>query len=68
MDRRRMTSLKTLEGANQSPRRKLNLKGELVLVIAPTLTVLGVLALVEVLSRQRLLFASLAKECVSNLP
>jgi CBS-domain-containing membrane protein len=38
----------------------LDLKGELALATAPTLTVLGVLALVEVLSRERLLFASLA--------
>lgn len=49
-----------MEGVNQSPKRRLNLKDELVLATAPTLTVLGVLALVEVLSRQRLLFASLA--------
>ena len=56
----RRSSLKPVEGANRSLRRRLNLRGELVLAIAPTLTVLGVLALVEVLSRQRLLFASLA--------
>jgi CBS-domain-containing membrane protein len=53
-------SLKPIEGANRSIRRKLGLKGELLLATAPTLVVLGVLALVEVLSRQRLLFASLA--------
>lgn len=54
------TSLKPIEGANRSFRRKLGLRGELLLATAPTLVVLSVLALVEVLSRQRLLFASLA--------
>lgn len=43
-----------------SRRRRLGLRRELLLAIAPTLTVLLVLALVEALSRQRLLFASLA--------
>ena len=56
----RRSSLRPVEGANRSLRSRLDLKGELVLAAAPTLTVLGVLALVEVLSRQRLLFASLA--------
>lgn len=41
-------------------RRRLGLKGEMLLALMPTLTVLFVLALVETLSRQRLLFASLA--------
>ncbi|MEG4107927.1 HPP family protein [Microcoleus sp. S13_C5] len=54
------SSLKPIEGANRSLRRRLTLKGELALAIAPTAIVLGVFALVEVLSRQRLLFASLA--------
>ncbi|GAA6619500.1 HPP family protein [Scytonema sp. NUACC26] len=53
-------SLKPLEGANRSLRQKLDLKGELLLAAAPTVTVLVVLALVEALTRQRLLFASLA--------
>ena len=53
-------SLKPVEGANRAPRRRLGLKGELILASLPTLIVLVVLALVEVLSRQRLLFASLA--------
>ncbi|MGG6269646.1 HPP family protein [Leptolyngbya sp. AN03gr2] len=53
-------SLKPIEGANRSLRRRLGLKGELLLATAPTLVVLCVLALVEALSRQRLLFASLA--------
>lgn len=54
------SSLKPIEGANRSLRRRLTLKGEFTLALAPTAIVLGVLALVEVLSRQRLLFASLA--------
>jgi CBS-domain-containing membrane protein len=53
-------SLKPLKGANRSLRSRLNWKGELALATAPTVVVLSVLALVEVLSRQRLLFASLA--------
>ena len=43
-----------------SRRRRLGLRRELLLAVAPTLTVLLVLALVEAVSRQRLLFASLA--------
>ncbi|MBL1178942.1 HPP family protein [Pantanalinema sp. GBBB05] len=54
------TSLKPIEGANRSLRRQLTLRDEFALALAPTAIVLGVLALVEVLSRQRLLFASLA--------
>lgn len=43
------------------PRRwRLGVRRELLLALAPTLTVLVVLALVEAVSRQRLLFASLA--------
>ncbi len=41
-------------------RKRIGVKGELLLAIMPTATVLGVLALVETLSNQRLLFASLA--------
>ncbi|MFN3652096.1 MAG: HPP family protein [Armatimonadota bacterium] len=44
----------------RSLRRRLTLRGELALALLPTVTVLLVLALVETLSRQRLLFASLA--------
>ncbi len=54
------SSLKPIEGARRSLRRRLDLKGELLLALLPTVTVLTVLALVEILSRQRLLFASLA--------
>ncbi|MBD2256948.1 HPP family protein [Pseudanabaena sp. FACHB-2040] len=53
-------SLKPIQGANRALRRRLTLKGEFALAIAPTAIVLGVLALVEALSEQRLLFASLA--------
>lgn len=41
-------------------RRRLPLRAELLLALLPTATVLGVLALVEAYSHQRLLFASLA--------
>ena len=54
------SSLKPLEGANRSLRSRLNWKGELALAAAPTVVILIMLALVEVLTRQRLLFASLA--------
>ncbi|MFB2772030.1 HPP family protein [Pelatocladus sp. BLCC-F211] len=54
------SSLKPLEGANRSFRRRLDWKGELALATAPTVIILSVFALVEVLTRQRLLFASLA--------
>lgn len=53
-------SLKPIKGANRALRDRLDLKGELLLALFPTLTVLGVLVLVEVLTEQRLLFASLA--------
>lgn len=53
-------SLKPIEGANRTLRRRLTLKGEFALALAPTTLILAVLALVEVLSQQRLLFASLA--------
>ncbi|KIF79943.1 HPP family protein [Noviherbaspirillum autotrophicum] len=46
---------------NKLPRRRrIGLKGELALALMPTAIVLLVLVLVEALSRQRLLFASLA--------
>jgi CBS-domain-containing membrane protein len=54
------SSLKPVEGANRALRSRLSLRDELVLAFFPTAVVLGVLALVEVLSEQRLLFASLA--------
>lgn len=56
----RRESLEPVEGANRALRRRLTLKDEFLLALGPTVTVLGVLALVEALSRQRLLFASLA--------
>ncbi len=54
------SSLKPLRRANRTLRRRLGLKGEIVLATAPTFIVLTVMALVEALSQQRLLFASLA--------
>lgn len=54
------SSLKPIQGAHRTLRSRLSLQGEFVLALAPTLVILGVLAFVEVLSRQRLLFASLA--------
>lgn len=54
------SSLKPVKGANRSLRSRLSLQGEFVLALLPTVIVLAVFALVEVLSRQRLLFASLA--------
>lgn len=44
----------------QSFRRHQSQRGELALALMPTASVLGVLVLVEIFSRQRLLFASLA--------
>lgn len=49
-----------VEQAARAARRRLSVGGELALAFLPTATVLLVLALVEVLSRQRLLFAALA--------
>jgi CBS-domain-containing membrane protein len=57
---RERDSLQPVTGANRELRKQLTLKDELILALIPTLVVLGVLAFVEVLSRQRLLFASLA--------
>ncbi len=53
-------SLKSVEGATKPLRRSLGLKGEFTLMLLPTLTVLSVLVLVEVLSGHRLLITSLA--------
>lgn len=52
--------LESIKPGNNRKRRRLTLKGEFALASMPTLVILTVLALVEVLSRQRLLFASLA--------
>ena len=61
------SGLKSTQSPRHSIRNRLGLKGELVLAAAPTVTILLVMAFVEVLSRQRLLFASLAEECFLNL-
>lgn len=53
-------SLKPIKGAKRSLRSRLNLKEEFMLAMLPAVTVLTVFALIEVFSRQRLLFASLA--------
>lgn len=53
-------SLKPIPGADRPIRRELTLKDELMLATLPTVVVLGVLGLVEALSQQRVLFASLA--------
>lgn len=53
-------SLRPVQGADRSLRRRLTLKDELLLAVLPTATILLVLAMVEVLTEQRLLFASLA--------
>ncbi len=54
------SNLKSVQTGGRSGRRRLGIKAELALAAAPTATVLIVLGFVEVLSRQRLLFASLA--------
>lgn len=48
------------DGKTRRARRRLGLRGELLLVALPTATVLIVLTLVEAITSQRLLFASLA--------
>ena len=60
MEEKKRESLKPVEGANRSLRQRLGLRGEFILALLPTITVLAVLALMESLSQQRLLFASLA--------
>ena len=53
-------SLKPLQGADRTGRKRLGLRGELLLALFPTATMLIVLALVEMLAHQRILFAALA--------
>ena len=53
-------TLKPIGEADHAVRHRSGLKGEFALALLPTLTVLLVFAFVEVLSSQRLLFASLA--------
>lgn len=55
-----LQSLKPIEGAARPGRRRLTWKQELALAVLPTAVVLVVLAFVEILARQQLLFASLA--------
>jgi CBS-domain-containing membrane protein len=53
-------SLQPIPGADRALRRRLSLKDEFLLATLPTVVVLVVLATVESLSQQRVLFASLA--------
>jgi CBS-domain-containing membrane protein len=55
-----MESLEPSERDRGRVRRRLGVRGEIALALLPTVTILVVLGLVEVFSRQRLLFASLA--------
>lgn len=55
-----LESLKPVRGAERPLRRNISWKGELALVLLPTAVILAVLGLVEALTHQRLLFASLA--------
>lgn len=59
-DRSGLQSGQKSDRTSRSRRQRLGVKEELLLAAAPTATVLIVLAFVEVLSKQRLLFASLA--------
>ena len=59
-DRANLQSLEPTSPYQRRLRKRLTLRGELLLAMLPTLTVLGVLATVEVVTEQRLLFASLA--------
>ncbi|GJG86508.1 hypothetical protein tb265_16890 [Gemmatimonadetes bacterium T265] len=54
------TTATPVRDAPYTARRRLGLRGELALAALPTATVLLVLAFVEAVARQRLLFASLA--------
>jgi CBS-domain-containing membrane protein len=54
------TSIEPGDRTTRSLRQRLDLKGEFVLALLPTLTVLAVLGFVETVSHQRLLFTSLA--------
>lgn len=56
----RQTTATPVRDAPREARRRLGIRGELALAALPTMTVLVVLAFVEALARQRLLFASLA--------
>lgn len=55
-----LKSFQPMEGAGRAARRRLTHRDEFLLALLPTVTVLAVFALVEVVTRQRLLFATLA--------
>jgi len=52
--------VRPIDGVDPPDRRRLGRGDELLLALLPTATILSVLGLVEAMSRQRLLFASLA--------
>jgi CBS-domain-containing membrane protein len=56
----KLESLEPVPGADRSARRRLGVREELILAILPTVIILLVMFFVEMLSRQRLLYASLA--------
>lgn len=55
-----LNSLRPIRGADRPFRRRLRLRDELLLALLPTATTLIVLAFIDTLTTQRLLFASLA--------
>ena len=55
-----LQSVKPIGGARQSLRKRLTFKDEVVLALLPTVTILLVLAFVEALAEQRVLFTTLA--------
>lgn len=54
------TSMQPGSSTTHRLRQRLSIKGELLLALAPTLTVLALLGVLESISNERLLFASLA--------
>lgn len=55
-----LQSLKPIPGVQRPLRQRISWRGELALALLPTIVILAVLGFVEVLTEQRLLFASLA--------
>jgi len=62
-----LDKLNQKSGKDNTSRPHLNWKGELLLAILPTLTMLAVLALMEVLSHQRVLLCFAGFQCFLNL-
>ena len=61
-----LQSLKPIEGADRPLRHRLGVRGELILAALPTGIILAVLFFLEVLSSQRVLFASLASSATRS--